>query len=109
MGFASPTHPRSCELPLRIAGGAWSKAVAVTVRCIASIAARAVSADIPHALGCREIARCAGPTAPSDPSSRHSDCAAPCGGGEDTDRERFHATPPSVAHLQSINRDRFLV
>src|SRR5262249_56593403 len=58
--LAQPIFRATSHL-LRIAGRAWSKAVAVTVICIAGIAARAVSvpvvvADISHALAYPDLA-----------------------------------------------------
>src|SRR6516225_2210751 len=97
--------------PLRIAGGAWSIAVAVTVRVIARIGAKAsiagiaatalaipvVVADISHGFGWCEVLGCGGEIAHGDRRCRHSHGAAQRGAGDKTDRESFHGIPPSIA------------
>src|SRR5262245_21158022 len=87
---------------LRITGRAWSKAVAVTVICIAGIAARAVSvpvvvADISHALAYRELAHRSGEIAYGHRRCRHGQGTAQRGARDNTDRESFHGTSPGVA------------
>src|SRR5215471_10572607 len=92
--------------PLRIAGGAWSIAVAVTVRVIAGIIAAKtlavpiVVADISHGFAWREVLGRGGEIAHiahGDRRCRRSHGAAQRGAGDNTDRESFHGTPPSIA------------
>src|SRR6516225_880722 len=88
--------------PLRIAGGAWSIAVAVTVRVIAEIAAKALAipivvADVSHGFAWREVLRRGGEIAHGDRRCRHTRGAAQRGAGDKTDRESFHGTPPGIA------------
>src|SRR5215813_10273026 len=88
--------------PLRIAGGAWSIAVAVTVRVIAAIAAETraipiVVADISHRFAWREVLGRGGETAHGERRCRHSHSAAQRGAGDKTDRESFHGTPPGIS------------
>src|SRR5215471_20501404 len=92
--------------PLRIAGGAWSIAVAVTVRVIAGIIAAKtlaipiVVADISHGFAWREVLGRGGEIAHiahGDRRCRRSHGAAQRGAGDKTDGESFHGTPPSIA------------
>src|SRR5215469_16157871 len=91
--------------PLRIAGGAWSIAVAVTVRVIAAIAAKTLAipivvADVSHGFAWREMLGRGGEIAHiahGDRRCRRSHGAAQRGAGDKTDRESFHGTPPSIA------------
>src|SRR6516162_520681 len=88
--------------PLRIAGGAWSIAVAVTVRVVAGIAAKTLAipivvADVSHGFAWREVLGRGGEIAHGDRRCRHSRGAAQRGAGDKTDRESFHGTPPSIA------------
>src|SRR5215813_9481818 len=89
--------------PLRIAGGAWSIAVAVTVRVIAGIIAAKtlaipiVVADISHGFAWREVLGRGGEIAHGERRCRHSHGAAQRGAGDKTDRESFHGKPPSIA------------
>src|SRR5262249_31869801 len=108
MGFAALNPSSELRAALRIAEGTWSIAVAA-VRGIAGIAARAVSvpimvADIPHALGWREVAR-RGEIAHGDRRCRHRHGAAQRGASDDSDRESFHGIPPSVA-APSMDKSR---
>jgi hypothetical protein len=54
-------------------------------------------ADIPHAFVWREVAGCGGEIAHGHRRCRHSHGAGQRGAGDDTDRESFQGTPPSVA------------
>src|SRR5262249_49836783 len=80
---------RATSYLLRITGRAWSKAVAVTVICIAGIAARAVAvpvvvADISHALAYRELAHRSGEIAYGHRRCRHGQGAAQRGARDNT-------------------------